>query len=88
MGLPAGSVVKNPPANAGDSGHVGSIPGTGRSPRGKNGNSLQDSCLEKSHGQRSLVVCSPWGCKELDLTEQLSTLTHRQHYTLDQTHRI
>ena len=25
------------------------------------------------HGQRSLVGYSPWGCKELDLTEQLST---------------
>ena len=25
----------------------------------------------KSHGQRSLVCYSPWGCKELDTTEQL-----------------
>ena len=25
----------------------------------------------KSHGQRILVGCSPWGCKELDTTEQL-----------------
>ena len=25
----------------------------------------------KSHGQRSLVGCSPWGCKESDMTEQL-----------------
>ena len=24
----------------------------------------------KFHGQRSLVDCSPWGCKELDTTEQ------------------
>ena len=29
MGFPGSSAVKNPPANAGDS---GSIPGTGRSP--------------------------------------------------------
>ena len=28
---------------------------------------------EKSHGQRSLAGYSPWGCKELDLTKQLST---------------
>ena len=28
---------------------------------------------EKSHGQRSLAGYSPWGCKELDPTEQLST---------------
>ena len=25
----------------------------------------------KSHGQRSLVGCSPWGCEESDMTEQL-----------------
>ena len=25
----------------------------------------------KSHGQRSLVGCSPWGCKESDTTERL-----------------
>ena len=25
----------------------------------------------KSHGQRSLVGCSPWGCEESDTTEQL-----------------
>jgi len=34
-GFPGGSVVKNPPANAGD---VGSIPGLGRSPEEGNGN--------------------------------------------------
>ena len=41
-GFPGGSVVKNPPANAGD---VGSIPGSGRSPGEGNGNPLQYSCL-------------------------------------------
>ena len=35
-------MVKNPPANAGD---MGSFPGSGRSPGGGNGNSLQYSCL-------------------------------------------
>ena len=30
----------------------------------------------KSHGQRSLVGCSPWGCKELDMNELLSVHTH------------
>ena len=45
-GFPGGSVVKNPPANAGDTGHMGSIPGLGRSPGGKNGYPLQYSCLE------------------------------------------
>ena len=37
---------KNPPANAGDSGDVGSISGSGRSPGIGNGNPLQYSCLE------------------------------------------
>ena len=36
-------MVRNPPANAGDQ---GSIPGSGRSPGGGNGNPLQSSCLE------------------------------------------
>ena len=48
MGLPGGSVVKNPLANAGDTGDVGLIPGSGRSPRVGNGNLLQFSCLENS----------------------------------------
>ena len=39
-------MVKNPPANAGDAGDVGSIPGSGRSPGGRNGNPFQYSCLE------------------------------------------
>ena len=44
-GFLGGSGVKNLPANAGD---VGSIPGSGRSPGGGNGNPLQYSCLESS----------------------------------------
>ena len=40
MGVPGGSVVKNPPANAGD---TGSIPGLERSPGKRNGNQLQYS---------------------------------------------
>ena len=39
-------VVKNLPANAGDIRDMGSIPGSGRSPGGGNGNPLQYSCLE------------------------------------------
>ena len=38
-------VVKNSPANAGDIGDVGLIPGWGRSPGEGNGNPLQYSCL-------------------------------------------
>ena len=42
---PDGPVVKNPPANAGDAGDAGSIPGLGRPPGEGNGNPLQYSCL-------------------------------------------
>ena len=41
-GFSGGSVVKNPPANAGD---MDLIAGSERSPGGGNGNPLQDSCL-------------------------------------------
>ena len=41
-GLPWGSMVKNPPANAGD---ADLIPSSGRSPGEENGNPLQYSCL-------------------------------------------
>ena len=38
--FPGGSVVKTSPANAGDTGYAGSIPGLGRCPGEGNGNSL------------------------------------------------
>ena len=38
---------KEPACNAGDAGHVGSIPGSGRSPGEGNGNPSQYSCLGK-----------------------------------------
>ena len=47
-GFPGGTVVKNPPANAGDVRDMGLIPGSGRSSGGGNGNPLQYSCLENS----------------------------------------
>ena len=62
--------------NAGVTEDAGSIPGSGRLPVGGNGNLLQHSCLENPHGQRSLVSYSPWGCKEFDMTERLSTVQH------------
>ena len=40
-------------------------------------NPLQYSYLENPHGQRSLRGYSPWGRKELDTTEQLSTAQYR-----------
>jgi len=46
VGLPRGSVVKNPSAYADVTGDVGSIPGSERSPGEGNGNPLRYSCLE------------------------------------------
>ena len=44
-GFPVGSVIKNSPANAGDTGDAGSMPRWGMSPGGGSGNSLQYPCL-------------------------------------------
>ena len=68
-GFPGGWVVKNPPANAGNSGF---IHGSGRSPGEGNGNPLPVSLPGKSHGQRSLAGYSIRGCKESDTTEWLT----------------
>ena len=62
-------VLKNQPANAGNIRDMCLIPESGRFPGGGRGNSLQYSCLENPHGQRSLEGYSPWSCKELDTTE-------------------
>ena len=70
LGLPGSSAGKESAYNAE---YFGSIPGTGRSSGGSHGNPLQYSCLENPLGQRSLVGYSPCNCKELDMTEWLST---------------
>ena len=73
MGFPGGSDSKESVCNVGD---LGSVPGLERYSGGGHGNPLQYSCLENPHGQRSLVGYSPWGRKESDMTEQLSTAQH------------
>ena len=45
-GFPGGAAVKISLASAGDAGNLGSVPGSGRSPGGGHGNTLQYSCLE------------------------------------------
>ena len=55
-------------------------PWVGNASGGGHGNPFQCSCLENPHGQRSLVGYSPWGHKELDTSEWLSTAQHYQHY--------
>ena len=48
MDFPVDSEVKNPPANAGDTGDTSSIPGSGRSPWEGNGKPFQYSCLDNT----------------------------------------
>ena len=70
QGFPGGSDSKESTCNAGD---LGLIPGMGRYLGGGHSNPLQYSYLENPHGQRSLASYSPWGHKESDMIEQLST---------------
>ena len=76
MGFSGGLDSKESARNAGD---LGSIPGLERSPGGKYSNPPQYSCLENPHGQGSLVGYSPWGRKESNVTERLSTRDKEIH---------
>ena len=67
-----GSVVRSLSVNTGDIRDVGSVPGSGRSSGGENGNPGQYSCLENPHGQRSLVGCSQSMGSHRVMAEQLS----------------
>ena len=51
-GFPGSSMIKNLPANAGDTRDVGSTPGSGRPPREGNGNPIQYSCLGNPVGSQ------------------------------------
>ena len=72
LGFPHGTVVKNIPSNPGDARDAGSILGSGRPPGIGNGSLLQCFLPGKFHGQSSLAGYSPWGQKELGMTEQLT----------------
>ena len=65
MGFPGGSDSKESACNAGN---LGSIPGLGRSPE-KEMATHPVFLPGESHGKRSLVGYSPWGCTESDMTE-------------------
>ena len=71
--FPSGSDSKESACNVGV---LGLISGLGRYPGGVHDNPLQYSCLENPHGQGILEGYSPWGHKQLDKIEQLSTAQH------------
>ena len=64
-------MLKNLPANEGDTGEVGLIPWLGRSPGGGLGDPANIPVFMpgEPHGQGSLVGYSPWGCTDSDMTE-------------------
>ena len=62
--FPGGSMVKNLPANAGD---TGSIPGLGRSPGEGNGNLFQYSCLGNPMDRGAWQATVHGVTKELDM---------------------
>ena len=68
-GFPSGSVVKNPPANAGD---TSLIPGLERSPGVGNGNPLQYSCLENPIDRGTWRATVRRAAKESDMTYWLN----------------
>ena len=79
MGFPSSSDSKASACNAGD---LDSTPGSGRSPGEGNGNSLQYSCLENPHAQKSLVGYNPWG-RRVRHNWVTNTYTHHHHHGRD-----
>ena len=62
-------MVKNPPAEAGDAGDTVSIPGSGRSPAGENGNTLQYTGLENPMKRKAWQATAHGLAKESSTTE-------------------
>ena len=65
LGFPGGLVVKNPPANARN---TGSIPGWGRSPVGRNGKPFQYYCMKNPVDRRAWWAAVQGVPKEWDIT--------------------
>ena len=82
MGFPGGSVVKNLPANAEDTGDTGLIPGLRRIPGEGTGNPHQCSCLENPMDRGAWGGNSPQGCKESDATEVTQHAEHTGLHTV------
>ena len=81
LGFPGGSDGKESASNVGD---LGSITGLGRSPGGGHGQPTPVFLPGESHRQRSLMGYSPWGCKEWDKAECLSTTSNAHLGTYSQ----
>ena len=82
-GFPGGAAVKNPPANAGDSRDMGSVPGSGRSSGGGNGNLLQYSCPGNLMDRGAWQAIVHWVAKS---RTQLHDWEHTQRHRYTHTH--
>ena len=69
-----------------DAGELSSIPGSERFSVEGNGYLFHYFLPEEFHGQGSLVGYSSWGCKELDVTEQLTFSAYFFFPTLSHTY--
>ena len=69
--FPGGSAVKNPPASAASAEEVSLTPWR------RKWQPTPVFLLGQSHGQRSLAGYSPWGLKELEMTERLHSTTEK-----------
>ena len=78
---PGGASGKKLPANGGDAGDVGSIPGSGRSPREADGNALQYSCLGNPM-DRGAWRATVYGVAKSDMTDW--ACMHRFNVNLDE----
>ena len=74
-----GAMVKNPPANAGDTGDAGSIPRSGRSSGEGRSNPFQYSCLDNPMG-RGAYQATIHGITK----NQTQLETEHIHYDMDQ----
>ena len=70
-----GLVVKNPPTNGGRHRRYKFDPWVGKIPWRRAWFPTPVFLPGESHGQRSLVGYSPWGCKEMD-TSEATEFTH------------
>ena len=75
MSFSGGSVIMDLPPNAG---HVGSIPGSRRSPGEENGNPLLYSCLENPMDRGNWQATVHGVAKESDTTYQLNNNINRK----------
>ena len=88
LGFPGDSVVKNLPASSGDTRDMVSTPGSGRSSRRRNGNTLQYSCLQKPMDRGAWRAAVHRVAKESDTTDHVRAHTRACTHTHTHTFKL